>query len=57
MTLLFTEYGLQEDNLSKQEMSDILKALINSKNTVKEDEVLRKVVIIINTPTRYKKSM
>uniref|UniRef100_A0A2A4J027 Uncharacterized protein n=1 Tax=Heliothis virescens TaxID=7102 RepID=A0A2A4J027_HELVI len=35
------EFGLEEDNLSKEEMSDLLKALKNSKSTEKEDEVAR----------------
>ncbi|CAH2245040.1 uncharacterized protein LOC120627288 [Pararge aegeria] len=35
------EYGLDEDNLSKQEMVDLLKALQFSKTTVQDDESLK----------------
>lgn len=42
----FAEFGLDDDNLSKEEMSDLLKALQNSKSTAKEDELLRQKVSI-----------
>ncbi|CAG9785480.1 unnamed protein product [Diatraea saccharalis] len=34
------EYGLGDENLTKEEMSDLLKALNNSKTSAKEDELL-----------------
>ncbi|XP_026752204.1 uncharacterized protein LOC113512504 [Galleria mellonella] len=37
-----TEFGLDEDNLTKEEMSDLLKALRDSEASAKEDELLRK---------------
>lgn len=40
---IFVEFGLEEENLSKEEMNDILKALKNSKESVANDEMLRKV--------------
>ncbi|KAJ2942652.1 hypothetical protein O0L34_g2121 [Tuta absoluta] len=39
-----SEFGLDEENLSKEEMCDLLKALNNSKTSVKEDELLRQNV-------------
>ncbi|XP_068632825.1 uncharacterized protein [Battus philenor] len=39
-----TEFGLDEENLSKEEMVDLLKALKNSKSTHKEEELLRQKV-------------
>ncbi|XP_063823002.1 uncharacterized protein LOC135072907 [Ostrinia nubilalis] len=36
-----TEFGLNEENLSKEEMLDLLKALKNSKDSAKENELLR----------------
>lgn len=38
---IFLEYGLEEENLSKEEMSDLLKALKNSKSSVREDRAAR----------------
>lgn len=38
------EFGLEDENLSKEEMVDLLKALNNSKSSVKEDELLRQNV-------------
>ncbi|PZC82688.1 uncharacterized protein LOC110371659 isoform X1 [Helicoverpa armigera] len=43
------EFGLEEDNLSKEEMTDLLKALKNSKSTEQEDEVARDKVNVENT--------
>lgn len=39
-----TEFGLDEDNLTKEEMTDLLKALKDSKSTVQEEEFLRQKV-------------
>ncbi|KAM3964131.1 uncharacterized protein ACR2FA_001613 [Aphomia sociella] len=38
-----TEFGLEEENLTKEEMIDLLKALRNSEASAKEDELSRKV--------------
>ncbi|RVE52653.1 hypothetical protein evm_002772 [Chilo suppressalis] len=38
------EYGLTEENLTKEEMSDLLRALNNSKTSVKEDDLLRQKI-------------
>ena len=38
---IFIEYGLEEENLSKEEMCDLLKALKNSKSSEKIEEVAR----------------
>lgn len=37
----FSEFGLDEENLTKEEMVDLLKALNNSRNSAKEDEFMR----------------
>ncbi|CAH2076301.1 unnamed protein product, partial [Iphiclides podalirius] len=44
MKNLLSEFDLHEENLSKEEMVDLLKALKNSKSTVKEEERLRQKV-------------
>ncbi|CAG4971557.1 unnamed protein product [Parnassius apollo] len=44
MKTQLTDFGLDEENLSKEEMKDLLKALKNSKTTVKEEELLRQKV-------------
>ncbi|KAF9413278.1 hypothetical protein HW555_008444 [Spodoptera exigua] len=51
------EYGLEEENLSKEEMSDLLKALKNSKSSVREDRAARdnentETVELISTPNK-----
>ncbi|XP_013193666.2 uncharacterized protein LOC106137395 isoform X1 [Amyelois transitella] len=38
-----TEFGLSEENLSKEEMSDLLQALKNSKESANNDEIVDKV--------------
>ncbi|KAL4715529.1 hypothetical protein ACJJTC_009155 [Scirpophaga incertulas] len=43
-----SEFGLDEENLSKEEMSNLLKALKDSKTTAKEDELSRHKVEDIN---------
>lgn len=43
-----TEYGFAEEHLSKEEMSDLLKALRNSKTTnLLEDETREKQNVIL----------
>ncbi|KAI8439837.1 hypothetical protein MSG28_001308 [Choristoneura fumiferana] len=47
-----TEFGLEDENLTKEEMSDLIKAFNNSKSTAKEDELSRAK----ETNGRYKMS-
>ncbi|CAH1646707.1 unnamed protein product [Spodoptera littoralis] len=54
------EYGLEEENLSKEEMSDLLKALKNSRSSVREDRAARDTenserVDLISTPNKSMK--
>ncbi|XP_059050061.1 uncharacterized protein LOC131845065 [Achroia grisella] len=51
-----TEFGLDEDNLTKEEMNDLLRALRDSEASAKEDELLRKVDTEPNS-TSPKKTM
>ncbi|XP_011559974.3 uncharacterized protein LOC105390379 [Plutella xylostella] len=48
------EFGLEDENLSKEEMVDLLKALNNSKSSVKEDELLRQNVEVTKTSSPEK---
>lgn len=45
VVLHFLEFGFEEDNLSKEEMTDLLKALKYSKSTEQEEDLLRQKVL------------
>ncbi|XP_063384380.1 uncharacterized protein LOC134670482 [Cydia fagiglandana] len=52
-----TEFGLEDENLSKEEMSDLLKALKNSKSTAVEDEISRQKDEVMECDAAPRKQM
>lgn len=51
--IIFLDYGLEEENLSKDEMSDILKALKNSKSSNTGQKQEKVIFLFVKFPKKF----